>query len=162
MRNCVLPFVAASAMLLALGLHLPAGAAADSITVELKTFKFKVPEDRASLFGFSEDEGRLFFYTNGQAESSVKVPADGEYEIVVKAAGDAAQNERAKFKVSVDGEMVGKEVLLTADEPKEYKVTAKVKAGDRKLVIEFTNDVYKENEFDRNLYVHEVTVKRVK
>ena len=28
--------------------------------------------------------------------------------------------------------------------------------------IEFTNDVYKENEYDRNLYVQAVSVKKVK
>jgi hypothetical protein len=30
------------------------------------------------------------------------------------------------------------------------------------LVIEFTNDVHKENEFDRNLYVYAVALKRAK
>ena len=128
----------------------------------MKDFKFKVKEDQASLFGYNEDESKLFFYTNGPAEATVKVPADGDYEVVIKASGDSAQNERAKFKVSIDGEAVGKETLLTADEPKEYKLSAKLKAGERKLVIEFTNDVYKENEFDRNLYVHAVTLKRAK
>jgi len=36
--------------------------------------------------------------------------------------------------------------LLTADEPKEYTVKEKLKAGEHKLVVEYTNDVYKENE----------------
>jgi hypothetical protein len=30
------------------------------------------------------------------------------------------------------------------------------------LTIEFTNDVYKDGEYDRNLYVHAVAVKKVK
>jgi hypothetical protein len=133
-----------------------------AISVELKAFKFNVKEDKASLFGLNEDDGKLFFYTNGPAEATVKLPADGDYEVVIKASCDAAQGERAKFKLSIDGKPAGKETLLTDDEPKEYKLSAKLKAGQRKLVIEFTNDAYKENEFDRNLYVHAVTLKRVK
>lgn len=139
-----------------------AAAEAEKITVELKAFKFKVKEDLASLFGLNEDEGKLFYYSNGIAEATIKVPADGEYEIVVKASCDPAQNERAKFKVAIDGEAVGKETLLTADEAKEYKLTAKVKAGEHKLAVEFTNDVYKENEYDRNFYVHAVTLRKEK
>ena len=70
--------------------------------------------------------------------------------------------ERAKFKLSLDGKLVGKETLLTADGEKEYKFTTAVKAGERKVGIEFTNDVYKEGEYDRNLYVHAVVLKKVK
>jgi hypothetical protein len=131
----------------------------DTITVNLKAAKFKPAEGAgADLFGYNEDEGKLFFYTNGAAELMVKVPADGDYQIAVKASGDAALNERAKFKLAADGQAVGKETQLTADEVKEYPFTAKLKAGEHKLSIEFTNDVYKQNEYDRNLYVHGVTV----
>jgi len=137
------------------------GADADTIEIKLKDFKFKVKEEMSSLFGLNEDEGKLFYYANGSAEVPVKVPADGEYEIVVKASCDPAQNERAKFKVSVNGQLAGKETLLTVDEAKEYKLPAKMKSGEHKLAIEFTNDVYKENEFDRNFYVHSVAVKKV-
>lgn len=141
-----------------------AGQAADkdSITVALKDFKFKVKEEQADLFGLNSDEEKLYFYTSGPAEAAVKLPADGEYEIVIKASCDPAQDERARFKVSLDGESLAKETLLTADEAKEYKFTAKTKAGDRKLTIEFTNDVYKDGEYDRNFYVHAVTVKKLK
>lgn len=138
------------------------GAETEKISVELKTFKFKVKEDQSSLFGLNEDEGKLFYYANGIAEATIKVPADGEYEVVVKASCDSAQNERAKFKVAIGGEAVGKETLLTADEAKEYKLTAKLKAGEHKLSVEFTNDVYKENEYDRNFYVHAVTLRKEK
>jgi hypothetical protein len=162
MRKGVLASVIGAALLLAPGLHLTAGDKAAPLTVDLKTFKFKVKEEHASLFGHNEDDAKLFFYTNGPAEATVKVPADGDYEVTVKASCDTAKDERAKFKLSIDGQPVGKETLLTADEAKEYKLTAALKAGDRKLVIEFTNDVYKENEYDRNLYVHGVTLKRVK
>jgi hypothetical protein len=141
---------------------LAVAADAEPIKVELQTFKFKAPDDQASLFGYDDVEQRLFYYTGGAAEATVKLPADGEYEIVIKAACQPALNERAKFKVTLGGEPVGRETLCTADEPTDYKFTAKAIAGERKLAIEYTNDVYKENEYDRNFYVHGVTVKKVK
>jgi len=161
MRICVQLVVVAS-LLLGFGLQLASAADGDAISVDLKAFTFKVKEEVASLFGYNEGEGKLFYYTGGPAEATVKIPADGDYEIVIRASGDPAQNERAKFKVTLGGEAVGKETLLTSDLPKEYKLTAKAKAGEQKLVIEYTNDVYKENEFDRNFYVHAVKLTRAK
>jgi hypothetical protein len=162
MRNGILTSALGAVLLLVPGLPLAAGPGEDLVPVELKAFKFKVPEAQASLFGHDEGAGRLFFYTNGAAEAAVQVPADGDYQVVVKAACDSALNERAKFKVSIDGEPVGKETLLTDDGEKEYALPAKLKAGEHKLVIEFTNDAYKEGEYDRNLYVHAVALKRLK
>jgi hypothetical protein len=153
---------AVAALLLVSGLSLRAGFDGDSVTIELKAFKFKVPEQQANLFGLNEDEGKLFFYSNGLAEASFKVPKDGDYEIVVKASGDPAMNERAKFKLAVDGKEFGKETVLTADDAKEYTLTGMLKAGEHKLSVEYTNDVYKENEYDRNFYLHGVTVKPAK
>jgi len=150
------------ALLLASGLQLTAGPQAEPIKIELKNFKLKVKAGVSELNTYNENDGKLCFYTNGWAEAVVKVPADGDYEIAVKASCDPALGERAKFKLSLDGQLVGKETLLTADDEKEYKLTATVKAGDRKLAVEFTNDVYKEGEYDRNLYVHGVTLKRLK
>jgi hypothetical protein len=131
----------------------------DSSSLELKSFKFKHAAGLENLFGHNEGEGRLFFYTNGTAEATFKVPAAGDFEVVIQAGCDAAQNERAKFKLAIDGKEVGKETLLTAEEPKEYKFSTRLTAGEHKLAIEFTNDAYKEGAFDRNLYVHAVTVK---
>jgi hypothetical protein len=131
------------------------------INVELKSFTFKVAKDKESLFGHNTDNDKLFFYTNGKAEAKVKVPVAGDYEIIVKASCDIAQKEGAKFKVAVEDKQVGKETE-TSDEEKEYKFPITLKAGEQKVTIEFTNDVYKEGDFDRNLYVHVVTVKKVK
>jgi len=134
----------------------------DAIKVDLKSFKFKVPEAIASLFGYDEGQGRLFYYGAAPGEMMVKLPTDGEYELVIRASCDPALNERAKFKVALDGQPVGMETLLTDDGEKDYTLKVSAKAGERKLVIEYTNDVYKENEYDRNFYVYGVTLKKVK
>ena len=153
---------AAVAVLVFAGLGVRALSEGDAVTIELKAFNFKVPEAQKGLFGLNEDEGKLFYYSNGVAEAPFKVAKDGDYEIVLKASGDPAQNERAKFKVMVDGKEIGKETTLTADDAKEYTLTGALKAGEHKLSVEYTNDVYKENEFDRNFYLHAATVKPAK
>src|SRR5262245_42142241 len=132
------------------------------ITVELKSFTFapKNAGSPAELLGHAEDQGRLFFYIDGAAEAKVKLPADGDYAIVINAACDSALNEKAKFKLTIDGKLIDKETTLTSDDPKDYSFTTPLKAGERKLKIEFTNDAYKENEYDRNLYVHGVKIRR--
>src|SRR5262249_22075991 len=75
----------------------------DPIKVELRKFDFKVPNEQASLFGYDDGEGRLFYYTKGLGETTVKLPADGDYEITIRASCDPALNERAKFKLTLDG-----------------------------------------------------------
>jgi hypothetical protein len=149
-----------AALLLASFASVAAATQDQTLSVDLKSFKF--PEGKQDLFGYNEGESKLFFYTNGTGTTTVKVPDDGEYEVVIKASCDSALNERAKFKLAIDSEAVGKETLLTSDDAKDYKFSAKLKKGDRKLAIEYTNDVYKEGEYDRNLYVHAVTLKKTK
>jgi hypothetical protein len=161
MRSSVL-WAVAGALLLTSGLRLSGAFDGEELKLELKSFKFKVPDGQANLFGHNEDDGKLFFYSNGTAESTFKVAKDGEYSIILKASGDPAMNERAKFKLTIDGKEVGKETVLTADEAKDYTFTEKLKAGEHKLAVEYTNDVYKENEYDRNFYLHGATVKPAK
>jgi Ca-dependent carbohydrate-binding module xylan-binding len=161
MRNVSIACTLASMIGLGLVLPLAARPADEGIKVALKDFKFKnVKEGTESLVGHNEDEGKLFYYINGTAEATVKAPAEADYEIIVKAACDSAQNERAKFKLAVDGKEVGKETLLTDDGPKDYPFTTKLTAGDHKITVEYTNDVYKEGEYDRNFYLHGLTVKK--
>lgn len=138
----------------------PAVVLADEVvTVAPKAFKFDVPADAAALFGHNEDEDKLFFYTNGKAECTVKVLADGEYEIVVRLSCDATPSGKAAFKLHSGGK-AGEETKLTADEAKDYTLRVSLKAGEQKLVVEFTNDEYKEGEADRNLYLHKLTLRK--
>lgn len=135
---------------------------AKPIVIELKSFTFKHAEGKSDLFGHNDVEEKLFLYTNGTTAAKVKLPADGDYEIVVKASGENALNVGAKFKLALDGKQVGKETETADGPPKDYKFTTTLKGGVHELTIEFTNDVFKEGEYDRNLYVHGVSLKKVK
>ena len=133
-----------------------------TVKVDLKQVKWKVPESIKDLFGYDEATKRLFYFANGAGDWMIKVPGDGEYQITVKAACDSAENEKAKFKLSIADKLIGKETQLVDDAEKEYTFKGSLKGGERKLTIEFTNDVYKAGEFDRNLFIHAVTLKKVK
>jgi hypothetical protein len=132
------------------------------IAVELKSFSFKAPKGQEDLLKYEEGEDKLCFYINGTGEAKVEAPKDGDYEIVIKASCDMALKEGAKFKVTVDGKPCGKETETSEGDPKEYTFATSLKAGEHKLAIEFTNDVYKEGEYDRNLYLHGVSLKKLK
>jgi hypothetical protein len=137
---------------------------AKPVAVALNSFTFKAPNGKEDLLVYNEGEDKLCFYINGTGEAKIEVPkdGDGDYKIVIKASCDMALKEGAKFKVAVDGKACGKETETSDGEPKEYVFATSLKAGKHKLTIEFTNDAYKEAEYDRNLYVHGVALKKVK
>ena len=126
--------------------------------VTLDLTKFKGPSENADLFGYNDGDGKIFYYTAGTVELPAKVPAEGVYEIVVKASCDEAQGQKAKWTVAVDGKLVGEQACASADE-KDYTLRATLAAGDRKIGIAFLNDLFKEGEYDLNFYVHGVVLK---
>jgi hypothetical protein len=128
------------------------------VTVDLA--KFVGPTEAAANFGFDEGAGRLFLLSNGAIELPLKLAADGNYEIVINAACDEGNGQKAKFSVTLDGKVINSEITCTVVEAKEYTVKAPgLKSGDHKIAIAFLNDMYKENEYDINLYVHGITLR---
>jgi Ca-dependent carbohydrate-binding module xylan-binding len=133
--------------------------AADPIKLDLSDFKlepaFKGGEDLVKY-----DDNKINFYTNGTATVKLKVPDDGDYVIVVDASCTEALKEMAKLTLKVGDTAIKENFALTTEDQKEYKFDAKLKKGETTLSIAFTNDAYKENEYDRNLFVHGVTVEK--
>jgi hypothetical protein len=135
--------------------------AADEVKVDLKMFKWKCAfEAGTDLGGYDEGENRFFFYTNGSATGDVTIPDDGEYTITVEASCSDAQKEFAKFKLTVGDVVVVKEHACTTTDAKKYTFTAKLKKGKQPLAIAFLNDVFKEGEYDRNLFVYSVKLEK--
>jgi len=131
--------------------------------VELDLAKFTGPAEPAELFGYDEGAGRIFLYTKGAIALPLRLEADGDYELAINAACDEADGQKAKFTVTLDGQAIGGEITCTAVEAKVYVLKAPgLKAGDHKIAVSFLNDIYKENEYDLNFYVHGVTVRPAK
>ncbi|MFT3883061.1 MAG: carbohydrate-binding domain-containing protein [Gemmatales bacterium] len=133
----------------------------DAIKLDIKAGKFKAEfEGTKDLIGYNDNDEKAFFYVNGSVELAAKVPSAGEYTITINASCQAALKENAKINISVDGKEIAKDFTLTTEDPKDYTFTAKFKEGEGKVTITYTNDVYKENEYDRNFYLHAVTLKK--
>jgi hypothetical protein len=138
----------------------PAAKPVDKTPIKADLSKIKFTAEPAELFGWDDGESRAFFLTNGLGEVVVKVPDDGEYEIVVSASCQAAKGENAKFKLKVDGVQVGAETQLKSEDAKDYSFATTLKAGERKIGTEFTNDLYKEGEYDLNFFLNGLKVVR--
>lgn len=131
--------------------------AADPIKIPYSDFKAKSSfEGAESLVMVQDDQEKIFFAVNGTATADVKVPEDGDYVLTVEASCDEANDVFAKIKITLGSDVVKESFELTDTDPKEYKFDVKLKKGTTKLVIEFLNDEYKENEYDRNFALHSV------
>lgn len=131
------------------------------LTVDLT--KCVGPTESAANFGYDENLSRLFLLSNGAITLPLTLSGAGDYEIAITAACDEAMGMKAKFSVTIDDQIIAAEVTETTTEPKEYVVKAPgLKAGAHKLAIAFLNDMYKENEYDLNLYVHGVKLRPAK
>jgi len=137
--------------------------AADEVKVTLKDFKWKAKfEGGEQLGGYDENENRFFFYGHGTATGDVTIPEDGDYTITLDASCTKVDKEHAKFKLTVGDVVVAKEHECTTEEAKKYSFPAKLKKGKQALAIEFLNDVFKEGEYDMNLFVTAVAVEKKK
>ena len=145
--------------LAAIGLALGSARAADAVTVELKEFKFTDGENKPSdpgVAGYGEDDQKLFFYAPATATATVKVADAGDYKLVVEASCDEAMDVKAEMSVKVGDKVIDKAFKLKEADKKGYEFKVTLKKGETKIALAFTNDVYKENEYDRNLYVYSV------
>ena len=142
-----------------LALGFASSLAAEDKALELKDFKLKSAfADSTDGVVLDEGSGKIAYYTEGTAVATVKIAEDGEYTITIEASCDEAEKIKAKMTIKVGDEVVKENFELAQVEAKEYKFTAKLKKGEAKLSIAFTNDAYKANEYDRNMYVHKVVV----
>jgi hypothetical protein len=128
------------------------------IKLDLKAAKFEPSGNE--LLGYNDGDEKAFFYINGSLTATAKVADEGEYTITINAACTAALKENAKFTLYVGDKVISKDFLLTTEDQKDYTFTAKFKAGDTPVKIDYTNDVYKDGEYDRNFYVYSVTLKK--
>lgn len=134
---------------------------AEPIKIDLADFKLtSAIKGGDDLVKYENDT--ISFYVNGNAAAKLKVPADGDYVIVIEASCNAALKENAKLTLKVGDKAIKEKFELTTEDKKEYKFDAKLTKGETILSIDFMNDVYKENEYDRNLFVHQVRVETMK
>ena len=132
---------------------------AKNVTVSLRLEDFKMIDGKP----FNEiTPTRIRYLANATFETPVRIPETAVYVFTISASCDAAHNEFAKFNFIVDGAVLAT-VKLTDENPRDYEVTARLTAGERRIAIAFLNDWYVESpREDRNLYVHTVSYRKAK
>ena len=93
------------------------------------------------------------------ATCDLTVPVDSN-QIVVVASGNEAEGENATFSLKVDGVAIGTPNTLTTADKADYPFATTIKAGARKFVVQFTNDIFLPGVYDRNLAVFGIRVKQ--
>ncbi len=110
----------------------------------------------------------LVLASEGDATMQDQIPWPGMYQLTITASGDQGGDEPCKLALLVDDELVKTlPVRNTPDEPREFSLPLKLRAGSRKIVLRFTNDFYiaaagDKPAVDRNLHIHEVRLVGVK
>lgn len=137
--------------------------AADALDAPLKDFKLTDSDGKENpLVAYEESEGRIAFSVNGTAKGTVKAEEAGDYTLTLDAACVEADKTLAKIKIEVNGKSVKDEFALTQADKKAYKFDVKLVKGDNTVSVQFLNDIYKENEYDLNFYVHAVKFEKAK
>lgn len=146
MKKQILTLAAGLAIALAVSAQ-----AADRI--DLPAYKAKFP-DNNKHFGIMEDGTTVHFFSNGNVDWSVTTPKAGKYRLGVIASCKEAKGGFAEFKVSVDGRVSGEPIKLKTADRDDYGIDLQLPKGKVKITITFTNDIFADGEYDRNLYVH--------
>lgn len=103
--------------------------------------------------------GGFLLYSNGPAAGVVKIPITGEYIVRVRAWETRAGDEGSRMSVRVDRKDL-KEFTVsgTREEPQEFEIRTRLKAGSRTISAAFLNDYYVKDVADRNLAIESITV----
>ncbi len=81
--------------------------------------------------------------SNGTIDATLDADADGDYEIVVRAAGQGGDGPEPIMVVSVDGvEVASFDVTAIVDAPADHTAEVTLTAGPHLVSVAFTNDTY--------------------
>ncbi len=98
----------------------------------------------------------------GVATFREQIPWSGIFRLSVTASGDQAGGEPCMMAVLVDGKAIRKiRVPNARDEPRDFELSLRLRAGSREIGLAFLNDFYEpggggKEKQDRNLVLHHV------
>jgi endo-1,4-beta-xylanase len=95
-------------------------------------------------------------YSSGRVGENLEIATAGEYEIVVRAYGEAAGGVWPRVAILVDGRRRA-EQTVGGDKPMDYRFAVKLEAGACEVAAAFLNDAVIDDE-DRNLYLDRITI----
>lgn len=103
--------------------------------------------------------GTRVLASSGSVRGEFTFPSDGEYVITVEVGAEQAGDERAKFELRDDDQVLAVMDVTGDEDPEPYRHQYRAKAGQRRIAVAFVNDYYNEEAGeDRNLYVRAISV----
>ena len=98
--------------------------------------------------------------TESTVQRGIEIEKEGEYEVIVRAAGTPAKDEWPKMAFGInDKRLKTWRVDSQRDEPGDYSFKTRLRAREQTLEVSFLNDEYIPNVADRNLYVSQVEIR---
>lgn len=134
--------------------------------LDWKPIKLRVAGSELSLKGTQGGDAgsSKVLYSNGRAETIVKVAVKGEYVVRVRAYGQQAGADPARMAILADRKELGQfDVKAVSTKPETFEKKVHLEAGERTLAASFLNDYYKPDEpdtkaRDRNLAVEWIEI----
>lgn len=109
------------------------------------------------------DRGYAWMSSSGSVGAKLKIPATSEYLVKVDAMAQQAGDEKARFEMRVDGEPVHTFHTEKNMKSETLEYVVRLKEGQRKIELAFTNDYYNpkakdKNQRDRNAAIRSISV----
>ena len=134
-------------------------------TVNVKHFN---GDEFSSMDGrwFFENKSAYTFWSNQVIGYTFKNLEEGEYEVTITAKNyDSLPLDKnyKEFNVEVDSDYDSATMNIRADDKNwnHEKVTMNFAEGDTTLFVTWTNDSYKEGEYDSNIMIKTISIKKV-
>lgn len=100
-----------------------------------------------------------FLSTNGDIYGTFEVPADGEYEIHVRAQAHQMGNEKARFVLTAGKQKLGEFEVIAHKKDEDFSRKVTLSAGSQRITASFVNDAYvAETGADRNFGVRFISL----
>jgi len=125
-------------------------ALASPVTSQTQRFE---AETIGSSVGADAGDGSWNLYSNGEIQTVVDFPSDGDYTFRARARQSAGGPDPAQMTIAINGQVV--ETFDVSNESLQtFEVTTPVDAGGQAVSVAFINDYYDDvSGEDRNLYV---------
>lgn len=118
-----------------------------------------LPSDFRTNHGSQVDGNSVAMTSNGTILGIVKVEETARYNLTIRASGTPAENEWPKLVLEVNDRVVGKATVdAHQDSAEEFAFSARLKKGENRVAITFTNDLYIPRKEDRNLFIDQVMI----
>ena len=101
--------------------------------------------------------GGWALWSNGILGENVHIPAEGTYEVVVRAHGSSLGGIWPLMALSVDG-VAGEPVTVGSGMSTDYSFQVALTPGVHSIGVAFLNDAYNPGVEDRNLYLDKFTI----